>query len=87
MKRRQKKRLIYFLAGVLCILSLGMVIGTVYAGNLNRNNTEDEVTEEGKLLGEDPLRMAKETDVETEEDEGEGEGGWEEGALCKTAWR
>lgn len=78
MKRRQKKRLIYFLAGVLCILSLGMVIGTVYAGNLNRNNTEDEVTEEGKLLGEDPLRMAKETDVETEEDEEEEEEVWEE---------
>lgn len=77
MKRRQKKRLIYFLAGVLCILSLGMVIGTVYAGNLNRNNTEDEVTEGGKLLGEDPLRMAKETDIEAEEDEEEEEV-WEE---------
>ena len=63
MKRRQKKRLINFLAGVLCILSLGMVIGTVYAGNLNRRNTEEEVIDEGKLLGEEAFRMAKETDA------------------------
>ncbi|MCI9479406.1 MAG: M15 family metallopeptidase [Lachnospiraceae bacterium] len=75
MKRRQKKRLINFLAGVLCILSLGMVIGTVYAGNLNRSNTEEEVIDEGKLLGEEAFRMAKETDASPEE---ETEEVWEE---------
>ena len=68
MKRRQKKRLIYFLTGALCILSLGMVIGTVYAGNLNRNNTEEEVIDEGMLLGEEALRMVKETEIKLEEE-------------------
>lgn len=42
MTRRQRKRLVKFLGGVICTLSLGMVIGTVYAGNLDKNTDIEE---------------------------------------------
>lgn len=40
MTRRQRKRLVGFLGGVIFTLCLGMVIGTVYASNLDRGTNE-----------------------------------------------
>ena len=40
MTRRQRRRLVGFLGGVIFTLCLGMVIGTVYAGNLDKEMKE-----------------------------------------------
>lgn len=44
MTRRQRKRLVGFLGGVIFTLCLGMVIGTVYASNLDRGTNEEKGT-------------------------------------------
>ncbi len=69
MTRRQKKRLINFLAGVLCFLCLGMVIGTVYAGNLNRDAAKAQAAEQEEKLEKKTVPVAETEDETKEEDE------------------
>lgn len=68
MRRRQKRKLIRFLTGVLCTLCLGMVIGTVYAGNLNRNASQSQEQEEAS---EEEVPAVKPVEEEPEEKEPE----------------
>lgn len=68
MTRRQKKRLVNFLAGVLCTLCLGMVIGTVYAGNLNRSAPAAEL-ESADVSKEEEVQPVNEADEEPGEEE------------------
>ena len=60
MTRRQRKRLVKFLGGVICTLSLGMVIGTVYAGNLDKNDREEENEELTDILENGSAQVVKE---------------------------
>ena len=60
MTRRQRKRLIGFLGGVIFTLCLGMVIGTVYAGNLDKNDREEENEELTDILENGSAQVVKE---------------------------
>ncbi len=68
MTRRQKRKLIRILTGVLCTLCLGMVIGTVYAGNLNWNASKSQEAEED-VSKEEEVPAVKEVEEEPEEEE------------------
>lgn len=71
MTRRQKKRLINFLAAVTCTLCLGMVIGTVYAGNLNRDVAAKLEADQVEEPEEKISQLAKEAEEEPKEQEEE----------------
>ena len=73
MTRRQRKRLVGFLGGVIFTLCLGMVIGTVYAGNLDKNTNEEESLELGDILENGSVRVVKEASVPKKEEKEEEE--------------
>lgn len=67
MTRRQRKRLIGFLGGVIFTLCLGMVIGTVYAGNLDKGTNEEE-TGAKDSLEQGSTRVVKAAARQTEDE-------------------
>lgn len=71
MTRRQRKRLVGFLGGVIFTLCLGMVIGTVYAGNLDKDTTEEVDAELRDILEKESVRVVKEAAKPVEEEEEE----------------
>ncbi len=71
MTRRQRRRLVGFLGGVIFTLCLGMVIGTVYAGNLDKDMNEQENAELRDILEKESVRVVKEAAKPAEEEEEE----------------
>lgn len=67
MTRRQRKRLVGFLGGVIFTLCLGMVIGTVYAGNLDKG-TNEEASEAKDSLEQGSARVVKAAARQTEDE-------------------
>ena len=73
MTRRQRRRLAGFLGGVIFTLCLGMVIGTVYAGNLDKDTGEEENAQLQDVLEKESVRVLKEASEPVEEEEEEEE--------------
>lgn len=73
MTRRQRKRLVVFLGGVILTLCLGMVIGTVYAGNLDRGTSEEASVEPKDSLEQGSAQVVKSAAKKPEDEQEEEE--------------